>query len=135
MSVKTALYSIVTNDSGVSGIIGTKLYPSVAPSSAIAPYVVYSVVSDSPVHSVAAALDMVRYRVQFSCYAFDSATNTSLVSSLKALLDKHRFSGEGYDLSFAEENEVESVTPPPDASEQFSYVCHADYFAWFKTLS
>ena len=48
MKVGAAIYSLLVNDSAVSALVGTRIYPELAEEGASAPYVVYSVVSNTP---------------------------------------------------------------------------------------
>ena len=48
MTVGKAIYNILTNDATVSGIVGTKIFPEIAPPNTDAPYIVYSVLSNTP---------------------------------------------------------------------------------------
>ena len=48
MKVGAAIYSLLVNDSAVSAIVGTRIYPELAEEGASAPYIVYSVLSNTP---------------------------------------------------------------------------------------
>jgi hypothetical protein len=48
MKVGAAIYSLLVNDSAVSALVGTRIYPELAEEGASTPYVVYSVVSNTP---------------------------------------------------------------------------------------
>lgn len=48
MKVGAAIYSLLVNDSAVSALVGTRIYPELAEEGASAPYIVYSVVSNTP---------------------------------------------------------------------------------------
>ena len=48
MTVGKAIYNILTNDATVSGIVGINIFPELAPPKTNAPYIVYSVLSNSP---------------------------------------------------------------------------------------
>ena len=48
MKVGAAIYSLLVNASRVSSIVGTRIYPELAEEGASAPYIVYSVVSNTP---------------------------------------------------------------------------------------
>ena len=48
MIVGKAIYNLLSNDAAVSAIVGTKIYPELAAADVKAPYIVYSVVSNSP---------------------------------------------------------------------------------------
>jgi len=49
MKVGAAIYSMLKDDSAVSALVGTRIYPELAEVGAVTPYVVYSVVSNTPV--------------------------------------------------------------------------------------
>ena len=49
MKVGAAIYSMLKNDGAVSALVGTRIYPELAEEGAQTPYVVYSVVSNTPV--------------------------------------------------------------------------------------
>jgi ABC-type molybdate transport system substrate-binding protein len=48
MKVGAAIYSMLKDDSAVSALVGTRIYPELAEEGAATPYVVYSVVSNTP---------------------------------------------------------------------------------------
>lgn len=48
MKVGLALYNLLQNDSNVQTLVNGRIYPELAPEGATMPYIVYSVVSNSP---------------------------------------------------------------------------------------
>ena len=48
MKVGLAIYNLLKNDATVNGQVGGRIYPELAKEGAIMPYIVYSVVSNSP---------------------------------------------------------------------------------------
>ncbi len=48
MIVGKAIYHILTNESGVTNLVGTNIFPEIAPPDINPPYIVYSVVSNQP---------------------------------------------------------------------------------------
>jgi hypothetical protein len=48
MKVGAAIYSLLVNNSAVAALVGTRIYPELAEEGASAPYIVYSVVSNTP---------------------------------------------------------------------------------------
>ena len=48
MKVGAAIYSMLKDDSAVAALVGTRIYPELAEEGAATPYVVYSVVSNTP---------------------------------------------------------------------------------------
>lgn len=49
MKVGAAIYSMLKDDSAVAALVGTRIYPELAEEGAATPYVVYSVVSNTPI--------------------------------------------------------------------------------------
>jgi hypothetical protein len=48
MKVGLAIYNILQNDAGVTAIVGTRIFPETAPQGQATPYIVYSVLSNTP---------------------------------------------------------------------------------------
>jgi len=48
MIVGKAIYNILSNTTAVTDIVSTKIYPEIAPQNETQPYIVYSIVSNSP---------------------------------------------------------------------------------------
>lgn len=66
---KQDLFYEVTNDATVSGLISTRLYPSIAPQDATYPYVTYKTVSGSDESCHDGALGIPEQRIQFDILA------------------------------------------------------------------
>lgn len=49
MKAGLAIYHILYNDSNVSSTVGDRIYPELAPEGATTPYIVYSIVGNTPV--------------------------------------------------------------------------------------
>jgi len=47
MSIESDLVAHLKNDSGVSALVGTRIYPLMAPQNVINPYITYQVVNDN----------------------------------------------------------------------------------------
>jgi hypothetical protein len=132
MSIKSAIYSTLAGSSAISAIVGTKIYPSVAPSSAVAPYIVYTVGSNLSIRTMQGASTLGQYRVQVSIFSFDSKTNTTLASALSSLLNTKRINGTGFSFTSFEDNSIESDQFPEDASEQFVFQYNVDYSVFYQ---
>jgi len=77
MSVSKVAYYILSSDSGVSAIVGTKIYPEVAPIGTVAPYIVYQEISNVPTQSKTAVSQTEMTRLQVSCFTEISANSKS----------------------------------------------------------
>jgi len=63
--------SALANDAAVVALVGTKIFPNVAPQGTLAPWIVYIEVSAVPENSFtsAVATQLVNSRLQVDCYA------------------------------------------------------------------
>jgi len=88
MTVGKAIYNILTNDATVSGIVGTNIFPEIAPPNIDVPYIVYSVLSNTPSDSKedGGAVDVSNIEV----YNFQSTYNNAidLGVAVRAALDR-----------------------------------------------
>ena len=88
-----ALYHLLTNASGVTDIVSTRIYPVTAPQGTAFPFVVYSTISSIPQNTkdVPAAVDHVR--LQIDCYAKSTASISGydqaeqLAAAVRAAID------------------------------------------------
>ena len=65
-SVETALYSLLSGDSGITSLVGLRIYPGIAPQTARAPFIVFRLVSNSPIHVMGG--DAILYKPRFSIF-------------------------------------------------------------------
>ena len=87
MKVGLAIYNILRNDSAVQALVSGRIYPELAPEGAAMPYIVYSVVSNTPSDTKKSTpVDEAR------CELFSVQTTYSLVNDLadkvRAALDR-----------------------------------------------
>jgi len=87
MKVGLAIYNILINDSAVQALVSGRIFPELAPEGAAMPYIVYSVVSNTPSDTKKSTpVDEAR------CELFSVQTTYSLVNDLadkvRAALDR-----------------------------------------------
>ena len=133
MAIETALYSILSGDSGVSAIVGTRIYPKVIPQLASLPAVSYQEITGMREHTMDGPVGMVRSRWQINCVA-DS------YSALRALADAVRKALDGYcdtasstkiDACFLD-NENDGLDSLPDVKGSKRYTKILDFIIWFQ---
>ena len=90
MSLKKALYTYLTAQVGITNLVSTRLYPSVAPESAAKPYVIFSDVTSDHKHHLTAAAGIVIKRVQFTIYATSALIADAIKEAFRAELDGFR---------------------------------------------
>ena len=88
MKVGKAIYDILSTDTAIAAIVGTHIFPELAPPDIDAPYIVYSVVSNSPsdTKNTNGDIDVASIEV----YSFQDTYNKAvdLGVSVRAALDR-----------------------------------------------
>ena len=76
-----ALYAILAAASGVSALVGTRIYPDRAPDTFVAPYIVYQLISGERDQTQESAVSMSIQRYQIDCIAATSAAAAKILAA------------------------------------------------------
>lgn len=89
MNEGKAIYSILTSDSAVSAIVGSRVYPQIAAQGAAFPFAVYVLQSNSPsdTKSGVSTLDEVRYDIVVASETYAEASD--LTEKIRTALDRY----------------------------------------------
>ena len=89
MTEGKAIYSILSSDSDVNAIVGTRIYPQVAAQGAAFPFLVYVLQDTSPSYtkSGVSTLDEVRYDIVAACETYAQASD--LTNKVRTALDRY----------------------------------------------
>lgn len=87
--VGKAIYSILTNDAGVSALVGTDVFASRAKQEATVPFIVYGEVSNTPTDTKDRPSPMDRIRVQIDCYGLNRKLATDVHLAVRTALDAY----------------------------------------------
>lgn len=89
MNEGKAIYSILTSDSDVSAIVGTRVYPQIAAQGAAFPFVVYVLQDTSPsdTKSGVSTLDEVRYDIVVASETYTEVSD--LTNKIRTALDRY----------------------------------------------
>ena len=89
MNEGKAIYSILTNDSDVSALIGTRVYPQVAAQGAAFPFVVYVLQDNTPsdTKSGVSTLDEIRYDIVAAAETYSDLS--SITERIRLALDRY----------------------------------------------
>lgn len=90
MSIKPALWSMITTNPAVSALIGTRLYPDSIPQDAPLPAVAYQTVSTSRGYTQDGPDGIAEPRIQFTVDAPTRAQAEDVAAALKNLLSGYR---------------------------------------------
>tara|TARA_S200002703_G_scaffold158352_1_gene168476 strand:+ start:1108 stop:1518 length:411 start_codon:yes stop_codon:yes gene_type:complete len=85
-----AIYSILSGNATVSGLVSTRIYPVVVPQDTSFPFVVFTITSEEPSHSKdgVSGLDVISFQVD--CYGLEYDENTTLANAVRTALDFYK---------------------------------------------
>ena len=118
-----ALYYLLTNDSPISAIVGTRVFPEIADQEQTKPYVVYNIRSNDPsdVQAAPSALDTAS--VEVNCYAPTYAGAIELSDAVRTCLDRRSGTYSGVNVQ-----SIQYITEVMDFEEpQRLYRVMSDY--------
>ena len=128
MAFGDAIYSILSNDSTVTDITSTRIYPMRIPQGASLPAITYFIVSGGPINTKDGAATDHQDTFQVSCFTTSYDTIQDLYSAVKAALE--RYSGT------VASTEVHTITYTGhvDLYEEDAEVYHRaiDFRIWLK---
>ncbi len=132
MNIKPLIYSLLSTESTITDCVGTDIYPGAAPRSiGSRPCIVYQIISETPQSTAnRAATRLFKFRIQFSCYAKDSATNSSIRQAMMDLMENKFHRVAGYDLNIFFINDIDSMEAATDASDLSDFKTVLDFFFW-----
>ena len=89
MTEGKAIYTILTSDSDVNAIVGTRVYPQIAAQGAAFPFIVYVLQDTSPsdTKSGVSTLDEVRYDIVVASETYAEASD--LTNKVRTALDRY----------------------------------------------
>lgn len=130
MNEGKAIYTILTENAGVSAIVGNKVYPQIAAQGAAFPFVVYVLQDNSPsdTKSGPSTLDEVRYDIVAAAETYSELS--SLTERIRLALD--RYTG---DLGGVEIDSIQFIDLDVDndpATE--TYVSSSEYILRVKRV-
>ena len=88
MKVGKAIYNILRSDNAIVSKVGTKIFPEIAPPDINAPYIVYSVVSNSPSDTKNNNGDIDTASIEVYCFSDTYSKAIDLGVLVRAALDR-----------------------------------------------
>jgi len=90
MSVEQAIVQLLKADTDVAALVGTKIYPQIAPQNKVYPYIVYHLVTEIPLRHLASASNLSYSRQQLDIFADTYAKAKDLAEKVFQALDGFR---------------------------------------------
>jgi hypothetical protein len=123
MTVDTIIFGILSGNSAVTGVVGTKIYPSQAPQLTSFPFVVFETISTMPNNTKSGASEMDKYRIQVTTLSKDNNQANDIADKVRAALDYYK-SGDVQLISFQAQNSAFDNISGQDGI----YLKYQDYF-------
>ena len=90
MGLEKGLYTLLTDDAGVSALVGAKVYFVLAPKGVAVPYVVVTRTWTGDCHTMAGDAGTRDALIQMDCYATDYYSSRALSKTVRKLLDSYK---------------------------------------------
>lgn len=135
MSLKTALYSYLSGQSGLTNLVGTRIYPDIAPANASLPYVIHQYVSADHVRHMGGTSDFASRRVQFDVYGATAVSVDNVFAQLRTALEAKRGTIGSENLvvlSSGIESERDDYVDPIDGSQTGKHRRTIDFIIWHR---
>jgi hypothetical protein len=128
MNEGKAIYSILTEDAGVSAVVGSRVYPQVAAQGAAFPFVVYVLQDNTPsdTKSGVSTLDEIRYDIVAAAETYSALS--SLTERIRLALDRYTGTVSGIVVDSIQFTELDVDNDP--ATETF--VSSSEYILRIK---
>lgn len=83
-----AIYNILANDTPVSAIVGTRIFPNVAKQTTSFPFIIYDVQSENPTDYKQGVSSLDTDNVMVSCYCKTYSEASDLAKKIRTALDR-----------------------------------------------
>ncbi len=127
-SAETALYSLLSNVSGVTDLVGLRIYPGIAPQTTEEPFIVYRLISNPPIHVMGSDTALSRPRFSIFIHAHEYDEVKDIKDAVQAAM--RNVSGTFNTIVIQQiffENETDGYDPTVDR-----YYTVLDYIMWHE---
>lgn len=127
--IEAAVYSILTADSTLAALVGTRVYPQVAPQDVALPYVAYERISTSRVYSHSPGVSqLARARFQFTAGSTSYSDVRAVVNAVRGALDAYSGTAAGVQIYVAlSQNEFGTFSDDGDLR-----TVRQDFYVWHR---
>ena len=124
MEIGKGIYYILANNTEVSNLVGTRIFPQVAPISTIFPFIIYDIYNDDPTLDKDGPSSLDKYDIRITGYAETYTKVTRIGSAIRTALDRTIQAGGAFyaDQHFQSSNLVRTNDEfDPDAGKRGVY--------------
>lgn len=88
MNIGDAIYNILSNDSGVTNLVSTRIYPNQIAQGVEFPVIRYNVISDDPSDNKDGVSKLDQIRIQVDCFGATSKSANDVADAVRSALDR-----------------------------------------------
>jgi len=88
MEIGKAIYKILSQNSDVSALVGTRIFPNVAPQTTIFPFIIYDVTGVQPNDTKEGPSTLDTNDVMISCYSETYSQASDLAQKIRVAMDR-----------------------------------------------
>ena len=88
MQIGKSIYYILVNDTDVSALVGTRIFPNVAPQTTTFPFIIYDVTGVSPNDTKEGPSTLDTNDVMISCYSETYSEASDLAQKIRVAMDR-----------------------------------------------
>ncbi len=133
---KNLLYNYLTTTAVITGKVGTRIYPELAPTSAAFPYATYSIISDEHQSHLGAGSPLTKATVQIDIWAKTYATADTAADGFRKALHGYQAKTWGTGATAVAISSIRLVAQrddhetPTDGSQKGIYRVSMDFTIW-----
>ena len=131
--IEDEIFTRLTGDATITGLVGTKIYPGGAPQGIALPYVTYKRVSTDPVYTITGDNGLNDATYQIDAWSQTYSEAVSIADAIRARLEGWQdVSGtpKFYGTRVVEEDDI--VASPVGGSDRFNYARSLDVAIWYS---
>ncbi len=133
-TLKAGIYTALTGEASITGLVGLRIYPDQASETAALPYIVYQAPSDLGVHHLLGVTTLASTEIQFNVWAATSSSRTAVKNALREFLDGSI--GVTFGSTFIKHientNNVDTKEDPVNGSQNGNFGSFMDFDFWHR---
>lgn len=133
-ALKEGIFTVLSADPGLSGLVGDNIYPDRADQKQSFPYITYQIASEQGVHHLVGVDTLALIEIQFNVWAGTPDSRSAVQDALRVLLDgtiRTSF-GAAFVARVWNTNNVDTTEGPDEGSQNFAYGVFMDFNFWYR---
>lgn len=131
--IEKAIYNLLANNTSITDMVSTRIYPQVRKQSDGLPAITYQVISGIRDYDLTGPNGLVEGRIQINCFADDPLEAGELAAVVRAALNGHRGGAAGVHIEtmlLEDQGDLPSFDPENEA--QNVYAKMMDFYVLYK---